>query len=158
MIFHPIPSVQNSSKSFKLYPNMCCCKRKFNYLQKNSSLMYPRLIHSSLWFIVWRNQYFPVKLVIYVWGNVARWIEIRPSVAWIQEQPYFKNHKRIKFLLDFYCELKDFCQHEKTWNPINRWKSGRRITLFYQSELTSQSSNKMFSITNIILLHSNHSK
>ena len=29
---------------------MCCCKRKLNYLQNNSSLMYPRLIHSSLWF------------------------------------------------------------------------------------------------------------
>ena len=51
MTFHPTPSVQNSSKSFKLSPEMCCSKRKFNYLQNNSSLMYPRLIHSSLWFL-----------------------------------------------------------------------------------------------------------
>ena len=48
MTFHPTSSVQNNSKSFKLYPKMCCCKRKFNYLQTNSSLMYPRLIYSSL--------------------------------------------------------------------------------------------------------------
>ena len=52
MTFHSTPSVQNSSKSFKLYPKMCCCKRKFNYLQNDSSLMYPRLIHSSLWLIL----------------------------------------------------------------------------------------------------------
>ena len=48
MTFHPTPSVQNSCNSFKLYPKMCCCKRKVNYLQNNSSLMYPQLIHSSL--------------------------------------------------------------------------------------------------------------
>ena len=46
MTFHPTPSVQNSSKSFKLYPKMCWAlysKRKVTYLQNNSSLMYPRL-------------------------------------------------------------------------------------------------------------------
>ena len=50
MTFHPTPSVQNSSKSFELYPKMYCCKtkRKFNYLQDNSSLMYSRLVHSLL--------------------------------------------------------------------------------------------------------------
>ena len=49
MAFYPTPSVQNSSKPFNLYTKMCCCKRKFNYLQNNSSLRYPRLIHNSLW-------------------------------------------------------------------------------------------------------------